>query len=125
MGIFAIFYSPGPPSYTVTPESLTFHDRFYPVTLTATSVDVQCIRVVDLDVDTDWQPTICLGGFSNPHYRCGRFLVDSGKIVRIYQVDSRRLVLLPPKNDDTAVLVETREPEIFVDEVRRNWNRHS
>ena len=28
-----LLYSPGPPSYTLTPDALTFHDKFYPVTL--------------------------------------------------------------------------------------------
>lgn len=122
---FAILYSPGPPSYTLTPGSVTIHDRFYPVTLSAASVDIQHIRVVDLDVDTDWRPTTRMGGFANSHYRSGRFRVASGKIVRMYQADGRRLVLLPPKSAGTAVVVETREPETFVNEVRRKWSLHS
>ena len=69
--------------------------------------------------------TIRIGGFANSHYRSGRSRVVSGKIIRMYQANSRRLVLLPPKNDGTAVLVETRAPEAFVDEVQRKWNRYS
>jgi len=37
-GIFANTYSPGAPSYTLTPQTLSTHDRFYPVTLQASSV---------------------------------------------------------------------------------------
>jgi len=122
---FAIMYSPGPPSYILTSESLTIQDRFYPITLNTIDVDAQHIRVVDLGVDMDWRPKIRMGGFANFHYRSGRFRVASGKIVRIYQADGKRLVLLPSKRDGTDVLVETKDPEKFVDEVRKKWSRHS
>jgi hypothetical protein len=118
---FAFWYSPGPPSYTLTPESLTIHDRFYPVTLNRTSIDVEHIRVIDFGVDTDWRPTQRTNGFAAPHYRSGWFRVASGKTVRMYRTDSLRLVLLPPKGDGAAVLLETREPEKFVVEVREKW----
>ena len=118
----AMLYSPGPPSYTLTPESLTIHDRFYPVTLNRTSVDVEHIRVIDFGVETEWQPTRRTNGFANAHYRSGWFRVASGKIIRMYRADGTRLVLLPPKGDGAAVLLETREPEKFVVEVRRKWS---
>ena len=118
---FAFLYSPGPPSYALTPESLTIHDRFYSVTLNRTSVDVEHIRVIDFDVDTEWRPTERTNGFANPHYRSGWFRVASGKTVRMYRAGGTRLVLLPPKGDGAAVLLETREPEKFVAEVRDKW----
>ncbi len=119
---FSLMYSPGPPACTLTPQSLTIHDRFYPVTLQAADVDVRNIRVVDFDVDKEWRPTARTNGFANAHYRSGRFRLASGRIVRMYQAGSRRLVLLPPKGDGTAVLLETREPEKFVAEVRQTWS---
>jgi hypothetical protein len=122
---FAMLYSPGPPSCTLTPESLTIHDRFYPVTLNAASVDVEHIRVIDFGVDAEWRPTQRTNGFANTHYRSGWFRVASGKTVRMYRADSRRLVLLPPKGDGAAVLLETGEPEKFVDEVRQKWRSRS
>jgi hypothetical protein len=118
----ALLYSPGPPSYTLTPESLTIHDRFYPVTLTAAAVDVDHIRVIDFGVDTAWQPTLRTNGFANPHYRSGWFRVASGKTIRMYRADSKRLVLLPPAGNGTPVLLETKDPEEFVREVRREWS---
>jgi hypothetical protein len=119
---FAFLYSPGPPGYTLTPESLTIHDRFYPVTLHRTSVDVEHIRVVDFGVDTEWKPTERTNGFANPHYASGWFRVASGETVRMYRAGGARLVLLPPKGDGAAVLLETREPEKFVVEVREKWS---
>jgi hypothetical protein len=118
---FSLLYSPGPPNCTLTPQSLTIHDRFYPVTLQARNVDIDGIRVVDVDVDTDWRPTARTNGFANAHYRSGQFRVAGGKVIRMYRAAGRRLVLLPPKGDGTAVLLETRDPEKFAAEVRQAW----
>jgi hypothetical protein len=114
-------YSPGPPSYTLTPQSLTIHDRFYPVTLQAASVDVEHIRLIDFGVDTEWRPTARTNGFANAHYHSGWFRVASGKTVRMYWADSKRLVLLPPKGGGTAVLLETTDPEKFIRRLRQAW----
>ena len=119
---FAFLYSPGPPGYTLTPESLTIHDRFYPVTLNRTSVDVGYIRIIDLGVDTEWRPTQRTNGFGNAHYASGWFRVASGKTVRMYRAGGTRLVLLPPKGDGAAVLLEIGEPGRFVVEVRQKWS---
>ncbi len=120
--VFAILYAPGPPKYTLTPQALTIHDRFYPVTVSAASVDVEHGRIVDLGADTEWRPTARTNGFANSHYRSGWFRVANGKTVRMYRADSRRLVLLPPKGDGVPILLEVSQPERFVEEVRREWS---
>ena len=118
---FAMLYSPGPPDCTLTAETLIIHDRFYPVTLQAGGVDVARVRLVDLGVDTEWRPVARTNGFANAYYRSGWFRVASGKTVRMYQADGRRLVLLPPKGDGAAVLLESTDPEKFVGELRQAW----
>lgn len=120
-GAFCIFYSPGFPSYTLTPNALTIHDFFYPVGVDAASVDVEHIRIVDLGGDSDWRPTGKTNGFANSHYQSGWFRVANGQKVRMYRANGKRLVLLPPKGDTAAVLLEVKEPEEFVGEVRREW----
>jgi hypothetical protein len=120
-GAFAVLYSPGPPTYTLTPNALTIHDRFYPVTLNASDVDVSHIRVVDITADKDWRPTMRTNGFANAHYRSGWFRVTAGCKVRMYRADATQLVLLPPRHGGVAVLLEVREPNGFLEEVRRAW----
>ena len=120
---FGFLYSPGPPSYTLTADALTIHDRFYPVTLKAADVDVARVRLVDIAVDREWRPTMRTNGFANAHYRSGWFRVAGGQKVRLYRVDGTRLVLLPPKGDGAAVLLEARDPDKLLDELRRAWGR--
>jgi hypothetical protein len=119
--VSSLLYAPGPTRYTLTPSSLTIHDRFYPVTLQVTDVDAEHIRVVDIDREQGWQPTERTDGFGSLHYHSGWFRVSSGKVLRIYRADGRRLVLLPPKGDHETVLLETKEPEKFVREITQLW----
>jgi hypothetical protein len=121
-GAFCILYSPGFPSYTLTPNALTIHDFFYPVKVDAASVDLEHIRIVDFGVDTDWQPTGKTNGFANSHYQSGWFRVANGQKVRMYRAGGKRLVLLPPRGDGAVVLLEVEEPEKFVGDVRRKWS---
>ena len=116
--LFAFMYSPGAPSYTLTADALTIHDRFHPVTLKANSVDVSRIRVVDLTQEPEWRPTKRTNGFANGQYRSGWFQTENGRTVLLYQANKTRLVLLPPTGADAPVLYEAKEPERFVQDVR-------
>ncbi len=122
---FAFLYSLGPPSYTLTADALTIHDRFYPVTLRAADVDVARARLVDTALDREWRPTMRTNGFANAHYRSGWFRVANGQKVRMYRADGTRLVLLPPKGDGAPVLLEVKDPGNFLDELRRKWGNRS
>jgi hypothetical protein len=117
----ALSYSPGPPRYTLTHDALAIHDRFYPVTLRADAVDVARMRVVEITADPDWRPTLRTNGFSNSHYHSGWYRTASGRKVRMYRADGKRLVLLPPKGGGAPVLVEVKDPEGFIEAVRRAW----
>lgn len=121
MGILAFNYSPGVPSYTLTPETLTIHDRLYPVTLQASAIDIANIRVIDLAADPDWRPTIRTNGFANSHYESGWFRVASGQKVRLYRAGGRRAVLLPPNTEGAAVLYQAEDPDQFANAVRAAW----
>jgi hypothetical protein len=117
----AMLYSPGPPSYTLTRDSLTIHDRFYPVTLSKGEVDVAGIRVVDLAVDGGWRPTERTDGFANTHYQSGWFRAANGQRIRMYRAGGKRLVLLPLKRNGAAVLLQVQDPDGFVTELRKAW----
>jgi hypothetical protein len=117
----AVLDSPGPPAYDLTRDTLTIHDRFYPVTLHAAGVDVNSVRVIDLNVDREWRPVLRTNGFANAHYASGWYRVAGGQTVRMYKADARRMVLLPPKGGGTPVLLEVRDPDGFVAKVRSQW----
>jgi Bacterial PH domain len=119
--LFGVLYSPGAPRYNLDSQSLAIRDLFYPVTVRAADVDVERVRVVNLAADADWRPTARTNGFANSHYRSGWFRVANGEKVRMYRADGTRLVLIPARG--ATVLLEVKDPDRFVDEVRRLWAR--
>ena len=118
---FGLLYSPGPPDCTLTAESLTIHDRFYPVRINRADVDIAHVRMVDFAVDTEWRPTAREGGFANSHYHSGWFRLANRQKVRLYRADGTRLVLLPPNGHGPAVLLEAKDPDKFIDDLRAAW----
>jgi hypothetical protein len=121
LGLVAYNYSPGVPSYALTAETLVIHDRFYPVTLHASTVDISQIRIVDLATDAEWRTAARTNGFANAHYRSGWFRVANGRKVRLYQADSPIVVLLPPRGEGFPVLYQAADPEKFINEILTAW----
>ena len=119
----SLLYSPGPPSYTLTPDAITIHDKFYPVTLRANAVDAGQIRVVDLTREPDWRATRRTNGFANAHYQSGWFRVANGNTIEMYRAGGDQLVLIPGKTGATTVLYQAQDPGRFAAEVRREWLR--
>ena len=120
-GFVAYNYSPGVPGYTLTTEKLVIHDRFYPVTLHASAVDIGQIRIVDLATDVEWRTAARTNGFANAHYRSGWFRAANGQKVRLYQADSPIVVLLPPRGEGSPVLYQAADPQKFIDEILAAW----
>lgn len=118
-----LVYSPGPPTVTLTSDSLEIHDRFYPVTLNASAVDVSGVRVVDFDSESAWKPVMRTNGFGAPHYKSGWFRLENGKTVRMYRADGHRLILLPGRGTGDTVLLESANPEQLIAEVHQRWQR--
>jgi hypothetical protein len=115
--VFAFTYSPGPPSYTLTPTSISIHDRFYPVTVGKDGIDVDHIRFVNIGTDAELKPVERTNRFANSHYQSGWFRVGNGQDVRLYRMESKVLALLPPKGNANPVLFEVKDPDRFVQEV--------
>jgi hypothetical protein len=119
--IAILFYSPGPPKYTIASEGLTIHDRFYPATVKAADVDIEHIKIVDIKTDPHWRLTARTDGIGARYYKAGWFRVAGGEKVRMYRTTSQRLVLLPPKSQNAPLLLEAKQPEAFIKEVRQAW----
>ena len=92
------------------------------MTVPVSSVDVDKVRVVDLQAEPGWKPVLRTGGFSNPRYRAGNFRTANGRAVKLFTTGSRRLVLLPPSREDgTPVLLDAAEPDHFAARLREIW----
>jgi hypothetical protein len=104
-------YNPGLPGYTFEGHALAIHDRFYPVTLQASDIDVSQAGVVDIG-SGEWRPVARTNGFASARYRSGWFRVENGQKVRLYTAaGAKRLVLLPGKNGKPSVMLQTENPK--------------
>lgn len=117
----ALSYSPGIPRYTLTDRALTINDKFYPVTIQASDIDTPHLSVIDLTRDRNWQPTSRTNGFSNAHYHSGWYRTANSTKIRLYRADSKQLVLIPPKLNGVPVLLEVKNPDQFIAELRQKW----
>jgi hypothetical protein len=118
---FAFLYAPGPPAYTMSPDALTIHDRFYPVRVAASDVDLSSARIIDVTTDPVWRPAGRTNGFANSHYASGWFRVAGGQRVRMYRAGGTHLVLLPPKANGVPILFQAADPDRFLSDLRRIW----
>jgi hypothetical protein len=118
----ATLYSPGPPRLTLTSNSLAIHDRFYPVTVNSADIDAGGIKVVNIETDQAWTPTLKTNGFANAHYHSGWFRVASGS-ARMYWADGARPVLLLPRRGGAPVLFQVNNPDQFAETVRQTWGK--
>jgi hypothetical protein len=114
-------YDPESVKYTITSEGLTIHDLFYEATIKSTDIDIEHIKVVDIGVDPHWHPTEKTNATRSKRYSAGWFRVAGGEKVRMYRTTSQRLILLPPKGQNAPVLLEVKQPEAFIQEVRQAW----
>lgn len=119
--VWAFSYSPGVPSYTLTPESLTIHDLFYPVTLKASEIDLGGVRIIDLSGNTEWRAVKRTNGFANSHYQSGWYQLANGAKARLYRAGGSTVVLLPAKGGGSPVLYQAANPQDFVQQLRAAW----
>ena len=119
--VIAGWYQSGPVKYKIISEGLVIHDGFYSDTLKAADIDLERVKVVDVAKDAHWRPDSKISGVGNGQHRFGYWRVAGGERVRLYQTGGERLVLLPPKDKTTPVLVEVKQPESFIQELRQAW----
>jgi hypothetical protein len=107
----------------LTRDTLVIHSRFYGMTVPASSVDAAHVRVVDLQTESGWRPTMKTYGFDNPHYRAGNFRTANGQAIKLFTTGSERLVLLPPSSQDgLPVLLDVDDPDQLAARIRQEWS---
>jgi len=123
IGAAALLYAPGRPPVDLIGDALVIHSRFCGMTVPASSVDAAHVRVVDLQTESGWRPTMKTYGFDNPHYRAGNFRTANGQAIKLFTTGSERLVLLPPSSQDgLPVLLDVDDPDQFAARLRQQWS---
>jgi hypothetical protein len=123
IGAAALLYAPGRPPVDLIGDALVIHSRFCGMTVPASSVDAAHVRVVDLQTESGWRPTMKTYGFDNPHYRAWNFRTANGQAIKLFTTGSERLVLLPPSSQDgLPVLLDVDDPDQLAARIRQEWS---
>ena len=114
--VAAMFISTGYQSrhlqFTVTDEGLRIHPGLYGRFIPWGDIDTSGVRVVNLNVETEYQPKWRTNGAGLPGFASGWFKLANKEKALVFLTDRNRVVYIPT-NKDYSVLLSVREAEEF------------
>jgi hypothetical protein len=122
VAIIAVFifiaYSAGHATFTVTEEALRIRASFYGRTIPRTDIVSDGIKVIDLNVDSQYRPKSRTNGIGLPGYNEGWFRLADKEKALLFVTDRSRVVYIPT-TDNYSVLLSVREAEEFAGLLRQ------
>ncbi len=123
IGVIALFVSTGyqsrHASFTVSDQGLRIGPGLYGRFIPRDDIDNEGVRVVNLNIETDYQLKWRTNGAVLPGYAAGWFkLKNKGKAL-VFLTDRSRVVYIPT-HKDYSVLLSVREAEELADTIQ-NW----
>lgn len=113
IGVFIfISYSAGHVTFTVTEEALRIRASFYGRTIPRSDIVSEGVKVINLNVDSEYSPKIRTNGIGLPGYAEGWFRLADKEKALLFVTDRSRVVYVPT-TDNYSVLLSTREAEEF------------
>jgi hypothetical protein len=121
--VAAFFISTGHQSrhlkYTVTDEGLRINPGVYGRFIPREDIDTEGVRVMNLNVDTEYQPKWRTNGAGLPGFASGWFKLANKEKALVFLTDRNRVVYIPTKRD-YSVLLSVREAEEFAG-ILQSW----
>ncbi len=119
IGVFVfISYSARHATFTVTDDALRIRASFYGRTIPRSDIVADGVKVIDLNVDSGYQPRIRTNGIGLPGYAEGWFKLADKEKALLFLTDRSRVVYIPT-TDNYSVLLSVREAEEFADLLRQ------
>jgi hypothetical protein len=100
-------------TFTVSPEGLRLRAGLSNRQIPANMLQVEQVRILNLQEDGDYRPQRRRAGSSIPGYQAGWFRLRNGEQALIYLTDARRIVYIPT-HQDYSVLLSVQQPEAMV-----------
>ena len=112
--VAAMFISTGHQSrhlkYTITDEGLRIHPGLYGRFIPREDIDAEGVRVMNLNIDTEYQPKWRTNGAGLPGFASGWFKLANKEKALVFLTDRNRVVYIPTKKD-YSVLLSVQEAE--------------
>jgi hypothetical protein len=123
IGVIALFISTGyqarHASFTVSDQGLRIGPGLYGRFIPRDDIDKEGVKVVNLNMETDYQPKWRTNGAGLPGYAAGWFKLKNKEKALVFLTDRSRVVYIPTYKN-YAVLLSVREAEEFADTIQ-NW----
>jgi hypothetical protein len=107
-----ISYAAGHASFTVTDEALRIKASFYGRTIPRSNIVTDGIKVIDLNVNSEYRPRTRTNGIGLPGYAEGWFKLADKEKALLFLTDRSRVVYVPT-TDNYAILLSVRQAEEF------------
>lgn len=116
-GLFAYFgYASLTARFEISEERLRIRSAIYGRTIPIRELLPENARIVDLQTDREFRPTMRTNGIGIPGYRAGWFRVRQGKAL-LFITDPTRAVYLPTRMG-YSLLLSVQDPEGFLQALR-------
>ena len=113
-----ISYSARHATFTVTDDALRIHASFYGRTIPLSKIVTDGVKVIDLNIDSEYKPRTRTNGIGLPGYAEGWFRLADKEKALLFVTERSRVVYIPT-TDNYSVLLSVREAEEFAGFLRQ------
>jgi hypothetical protein len=120
-GLFALFgYQATHMSFTVSDTGLNIGPGLYGRFIPREKIDTARIKIINLDLDKDYQLSIRTNGGGLPGFSFGWFKLKNGEKALAFVTDRSNVIYIPT-TDNYSVLLSTREADLMMEQLQ-DWN---
>jgi hypothetical protein len=121
IGIFSFFgYQATHMSYTINDKGLDIGPGIYSRFIPKEIIDVSGAKVLNLDLDKDYQLKWRTNGGGLPGFSLGWFTLQNGEKALAFVTDKSSVIYIPT-TDNYSVLLSTKQADLMMEQLQ-NWD---
>ena len=120
--MFATFgYQARHATFALTEQGLRIGPGLYGKTIPKEKINAEGIRVIDLNVEKNYQPKWRTNGAGLPGYSAGWFKLQNGEKALVFLTDKSSVIYIPT-SDNYSVMLSVRDAAEMVDAIKQ-WEK--
>jgi hypothetical protein len=105
-------------TFTLTDEGLCIGPGLYGRTIPKQDIEIDGVKVVNLNVEKDYQLKWRTNGAGLPGYSAGWFKLQNGEKALAFVTDRNSIVYIPT-SDNYSVLLSVQDPDVMVQAIQQ------
>jgi hypothetical protein len=119
IGLFASFgYQAKHATFTLTDQGLRISPGLYSRMIPKQNINVEGVRVIDLNLEKDYQPKWRTNGAGLPGFSAGWFKLHNKEKVLMFVTDRSSVVYIPTTGN-YSVMLSVREADVMVQAIQQ------